>query len=98
MTSRLSPAHRPLADILYRALAEPIGLSIQPAGEVDGRSLQQRFYLARRETRDPALEDLALRQRPDGAIWIFHKTITISQRALDQQVARQRQVELEALL
>lgn len=59
-----------LIHLLYTALNSPLGIVVacQDAGQT-----QQRFYVARNKTEDPALKRLQIRRspvNPEGELWI----------------------------
>lgn len=78
----------PLQLLLYEALAEPIGLLIETE---DRQGLTAKLYKARRDARDPTLNQLQLRASPlgEGTLIILKETVEI----VDPQEKTQEGVE-----
>lgn len=63
MAKSLTPQMAAMADILYRALAEPIG-ALVACGPGEAHSVRQALYRARATASDPALAQLQIRMAP----------------------------------
>lgn len=74
-------------ELLYQALASPIGIVVRTS---NFSLCQQRFYRARREAGDPALDCLQLRRSPfapEGEIWIVKGGAHSAQKGQDDPPA-----------
>lgn len=72
----MTPASRPFITLLYAALSQPHGLSVQLTPDTPPALLKSRLLSARTECEDPALDALSIRPsllHPTTELWIIRK-------------------------